>query len=155
MLDLMLGSVRHQLDDKERFRIPAKFRQTLGEKAYILPGREVGKQTGKFCLYIVSENRFEEIYERINDPRLYSGGEDADNLTTYFGSMQDVEEDGQGRMKLSPNLSAMLKATKDIVFVGKGHYLELWSGEVWDERFNYLNSENVNRALESLRNRGV
>lgn len=155
MLDLMLGSVRHQLDDKDRFRIPAKFRQTLGDKAYILPGREVGKETKKYCLYVIPENRFEEIYERIGDSSLYGGGEEADLLTTYFAMIQDVEEDGQGRLRLRSDLAEMLNVVKDVVFVGKGHYLEMWSGEVWDERFTYLNSENVNRALQNLKNRGV
>lgn len=151
----MLGSVRHQLDDRERFRIPAKFRPMLGEKAYILPGREVGKNSKQYCLYVIPETRFEEVFAKINDSRLYSGGEDADMLTTYFSAIQDVEEDGQGRMRLREDLATMLNVVKDLVFVGKGHYLELWAGEVWDERFNFLNADNVNRALENLKNRGV
>ncbi len=153
MLNLMLGSVRRQMDDKDRFRIPPKFRAVLGPKSYILPGRKVGD--GKYCLYIVPEEKFEKVHATLDTDSLYANENEMDATTLIYSGLDDLEEDGQGRVRLNEMLGNLLNAKKDVVFVGKGQYLEMWAGEVWDERYNLLNKENVDRALENLKNRGV
>ena len=62
----MLGNARHQLDERNRFRIPVKFREGLGSNPYYLPGKNG-------CLYIVPEERFEEMFAPFINQNLHVG----------------------------------------------------------------------------------
>ena len=153
MFDFMLGNVRHQLDEKDRMRIPAKYREALGSVSYILPGRKVdGNQC---CLYVIPYDKFEKVYEKLDTDELYGGDEKLDAATTILGAAEKLTEDGQGRVRLSKELCSCASIEKDLVFVGKGTYLELWSAEVWDERYSILNKSNLDKVLDSLKKHGV
>lgn len=148
MPKFMLGNVRHQLDDKGRMRIPAKYREGIGANAYILPGRAG-------CLYIIPEEKLESVVASLGVDNLYSNTAANDLATDILGNGDYVEEDAQGRVRLSKELSKTAGIDKEVVFVGKVTYLEIWPAEVWDERFSVLNPDNLNRMLEKLKNLGV
>ena len=71
MFDFMLGNVRHQLDEKDRMRIPAKYREALGGTSYILPGRKV--DGNHCCLYIIPYDKFEKVFAKLDTDELYGG----------------------------------------------------------------------------------
>lgn len=144
----MLGNVRHQLDDKYRMRVPAKFREGIGSSAYILPGRAG-------CLYIIPESKFESVLSTLGGDALYGNDSVNDTATDILGNGDYLEEDNQGRVKISKELRETAKITKDVVVVGKGTFLEVWSAESWDARFSVLNPDNLNRMLENLKKFGV
>ena len=148
MPKFMLGNVRHQLDDKGRMRIPAKYREGIGSNAYILPGRAG-------CLYIIPEEKLESVVASLGVDNLYSNTAANDLATDILGNGDYVEEDAQGRVRLSKELAKTAGIDKEVVFVGKVTYLEIWPAEVWDERFSVLNPDNLNRMLEKLKNLGV
>lgn len=148
MPKFMLGNVRHQLDDKGRMRIPAKFREGVGANAYIVPGR-VG------CLFIIPEDRFESVIASLGADNLYADN-DANNMATdILGNGDYLEEDAQGRVRLSKELAKTAGIDKEVVFVGKATYLEVWPAETWDARFSVLNPDNLNRMIEKLKKFGV
>ncbi len=148
MPKFMLGNVRHQLDDKGRMRIPAKFREGVGANAYIVPGR-VG------CLFIIPEERFESVIASLGADNLYADN-DANNMATdILGNGDYLEEDAQGRVRLSKELAKTAGIDKEVVFVGKATYLEVWPAETWDARFSVLNPDNLNRMIEKLKKFGV
>lgn len=153
MLQYMLGNVRHMLDDGYRMRIPAKFTKSLGDPAYIVPGRKV--MGDKRCLYILPHERFESVVEKLDTQSLYGGDETIEDATVLLGLGDTINEDPQGRVKLEKSLCSFAGIFKEIVFVGKGTYLEVWAAEVWDERFGVLNSDNLNKVLENLKKHGV
>ena len=49
-----------------------------------------------------------------------------------LSSSYEVEEDKQGRFVIPANLKEFAKINKNIVFVGVGQRLELWSEENWN-----------------------
>lgn len=153
MFDFMLGNVRHQLDEKDRMRIPAKYREALGGTSYILPGRKV--DGNHCCLYVIPYDKFEKVFAKLDSDELYGGDERVDAATTILGAAEKLTEDAQGRVKLSKELCSCASIEKDMVFVGKGTYLELWSAEVWDERYSILNKSNLDKVLDNLKKRGV
>lgn len=148
MPKFMLGNVRHQLDDKYRMRVPAKFREGIGASSYILPGRAG-------CLYIIPENKFESVLSTLGNDALYGNDALSDMATDILGNGDNLEEDAQGRVKLSKELRDTAKISKEVVFVGKGTYLELWGAESWDARFSVLNPDNLKRMLDNLKKFGV
>ncbi len=149
MAKLMLGNSRNVLDDKYRMRIPSKFRDGLGgDIPYIFPGRPG-------CLYIVSSEKGEAIVESFESDSLYSGDDKLDISTALFSYAGYVEEDAQGRFLLSKELRTYAGIEKELVIVGKGKYLEVWSSEAWDKRYGVLDPENVSKVLAKLKQQNV
>ena len=103
MFDFMLGNVRHQLDEKDRMRIPAKYREALGGTSYILPGRKV--DGNHCCLYVIPYDKFEKVFAKLDSDELYGGDERVDAATTILGAAEKLTEDAQGRVKLSKDLA--------------------------------------------------
>lgn len=154
MSQIMLGNVRHQLDDKNRMRIPAKYRQALGTPSYVLPGRIVDGE--KCCLYVFPEATFvSDIMPKMKPSSYYGSDELADTSSGLLGLAAELEEDPQGRVKLDSNLMTSAGIDKDVVFVGKVDYLEIWSAEIWDKRYGVLNSDNLKKVLDNLKKLGV
>jgi MraZ protein len=54
-------------------------------------------------------------------------------LRHFFNSIEEVEEDGQGRVLLPKELVAYAGLEKDIVISGSGDRLEIWNATVYDE----------------------
>ena len=64
--------------------------------------------------------------------------------------MSIPEEDNQGRFVLDANLRRIAKIQKDVVFVGMFDRIELWSAEIYNERFKDLDDEEYDQSLEPL-----
>ena len=138
MPKFMLGNVRHQLDDKGRMRIPAKFREGVGANLYVIP-----------------EDKFESVIASLGVDNLYANNDANDMATDILGNGDYLEEDAQGRVRLSKELAKTAGIDKEIVFVGKATFLEIWPAEAWDARFSVLNPDNLNRMLDKLKKYGV
>lgn len=145
----MLGNVRHQVDDKNRFRIPAKFREGVGLLPYILPGRNG-------CLYIIPEEKFESVHKSLtgNDD-LYRNDDMNDFSTCILANSDNLKEDNQGRLSITKDLLNVINVQKDIIFIGKVTYVEMWASEVFDARFGVLNTETLAKMLEKFKKMGV
>ena len=144
----LLGNARHQLDDKGRMRIPAKFREALGGSCCILPGRAG-------CLFIVPEDKILETLEAVKAENAFANTEANELSTSITANASYLEEDPQGRVRLPQELAKLVGVKKDIVFVGKMTYLEVWPAEVWDERYSVLDPDNLRRMLDRLKKLGV
>lgn len=55
---MFLGNFQHNLNDKGRLMIPARFRELLEGGAYITQGFDK-------CLMVLTEDYFKQVYERI------------------------------------------------------------------------------------------
>lgn len=117
------GSVLHSLDDKNRIRIPKKYRDDFpkGEKLYFM-------RYTKGCIAVLSESalasRLEALNEiKSNQPRLQMA------KRVILASIEDVEEDTQYRTVLSAAMRKHAGITKEVLTIGMGDYLEMWSPE--------------------------
>ena len=162
MAKFMLGNYRHSLDEKNRFRIPVKFREGLGANPYYMPGKNG-------CLYIVPEERFEEMFAQFINQNPYTS--DTDEFTSsVFAFSGPLEEDAQGRVTLDKNIKEKYGISKvyekiddvfadenvDIIYISTPHnthmeYLRkaLTAGKhVLCEKSITLNSEELKEAVE-------
>ena len=124
-MEFFSGTVEHTLDGKNRMRIPAKFRSALGKEVFFVAGAE-------HCIAVYSKEalqaRLQELSQiRSNEP------EKLQARRVLQSSIETVEEDGQGRTTLPPLLRKYAKIEKDIVTIGMGDYLEIWSKEHYQE----------------------
>ena len=129
-----VGSYTHTMDTKKRVFIPSKFREELGEEFYI---------TRKFAAYlsIYTAEEWEIFVDKIS--KLPEA--DAEDIQDFFlGAAQKCTPDASGRIILDEGLLKYAGINKNIVFVGAGRQIRIWSEEKWIER-------EQNRDLNSIR----
>lgn len=103
-----VGKFNHQLDQKNRLRIPAKLKAELGQNFAIVRGTSG-------CLFIYSEEQFANLYEEKSKNISFvteEGKEATDALRRMVATMSIPEEDNQGRFVLDANLRRIAKIQK-------------------------------------------
>ena len=141
---MLIGTYRHQLDEKCRFRMPSKFKEALKE------GFIVAKGTNG-CLFAFSKEEFEALYNKLESVSMFDL-EAQKPVRALLASAFETEEDKQGRILLPPELRNYAKLTKNIVTIGVGNRVEIWS----EENFNaYNSSEGFDESASALAKYGV
>lgn len=129
-----VGSYPHSLDAKKRVFIPAKFREDLGEEFYIT------RKFGKYLSVYTAEDwqAYVEKIEKLPE----SVAEEIQDF--ILGAAQKCTPDASGRIILEDRLMKHAKIEKNVVFVGAGKQIRIWSEEAWNER-------EANRDYEKMR----
>ena len=133
---------RHQLDAKNRMRIPAKFREELGEKYVITCG------TGG-CLFVFKEKDMEELKAKLKKASMFDAKKQ-DAIRFFIGRSWDAEEDGQGRILIPEELRRYAKFEKNIVCLKNLNWFELWSAEIWDKKMEEADFDIMAETLSGL-----
>lgn len=120
---MLIGTYRHSLDVKKRFRLPSKLKVELGSNIVIAKGTEKN-------LFIFSKLEFDELYKRLTSIALFDNDAQKPNRK-FLASAFEIEEDTQGRYLLTKELCDYAELGKDIVFVGVGNRVEIWSEANW------------------------
>ncbi len=133
---MFLGRFQHNLDDKGRLTVPARFRDLLAvEGAYVMQGFDRN-------LMVLPSSAFETLSQRINQMSLTDP--DARMLRRLLFSTADrVEIDRVGRMLLPQFLRQAAGLENGVVIVGLGDHFELWSPEAWQAQDEQLQDAQV------------
>jgi MraZ protein len=124
---MLTGEYRHQLDAKNRIRIPSKLKKELGDEYYFAKG-------AGGCISVFPKATVDAQFEKLKEIKL-SDLEQQKSLRSFAKSFVAGEEDNQGRVVLNPELRKFAKINKDIVICGAVTRIEIWSKEVYDEYF--------------------
>ncbi len=136
----------HQLDAKNRLRIPAKLKEELGDNYSITVG------TGG-CLYVYSYEQMQEVKKELQGINQYREKQlKAARFILY--NTWDAEEDNQGRILLPESLRKYAKIDKNIIVFKGPNCIEIWAEEVWNSYFNDVNFEELADALDELKENG-
>ena len=136
------GVFEHQLDDKNRLRIPSKFKKELtgdhGEKTYSF-FRGLNN-----CICVMADDELDEMLSSLAD----EGVSEASKASAlFFGSIFSAEEDAQGRVVLPAMLKRMAGINKNVVTLGRGKRLEIWSAENY---YAYIEGIDYDAELKKL-----
>ena len=123
----LTGEYDHQIDAKNRIRIPAKLKGSE-DKLYFSKGTNN-------CIFVFYEAAVKEKLEKIEEMKI-SEVEKQKGLRAFMYSLKLVELDPQGRLVIPPELKAFAKIKKDIKICGSGSRIEIWAKEVYDEYFS-------------------
>jgi len=141
---MFLGQFQHNLDEKGRLMIPAPFRQTLeGNGAYITQGFDR-------CLMVMTEEYFQQVYERINAMNL------ADPTARLLrrlilSNAYPAEVDKVGRILVPQILRGFAGLNGEAVVAGQGEYFEVWNPSDWKEQMIHIqNAEANNQRFSTL-----
>ena len=138
---MLMGEYHHNIDDKGRLIIPAKFRNELGENYIITKGLDK-------CLFVYSEEEWNKLISKLKT--LPFTNKDARNFTRFFLSGATANEfDRQGRINISSSLVNYANLTKECVIIGANDRLEIWSEELWNN-FIESNEDNLSDIAENL-----
>ncbi len=136
------GMVEHQLDDKNRLRIPSKFRKELvgesGERKYSF-FRGMNN-----CICVMADDDLDEAISPIAEEAI---SESNHATALFFSSIHSAEEDAQGRVVLPTMLRKIAGIQKEVVTIGRGKRLEIWSAEKY---YEYVYGIDYDNALKSL-----
>ncbi|MCK6582710.1 MAG: division/cell wall cluster transcriptional repressor MraZ [Anaerolineales bacterium] len=136
---MFLGQFQHNLDDKGRLMIPARFRELLEGGAFITQGFDK-------CLMVMTEAYFKQVYERIEAMNL------ADPTARMLrrlilANAYPIDVDKIGRILVPQNLRTFLGITNgELVVAGQGEYFEVWTPAAWGEQMALLQDVEANNA---------
>ena len=136
------GFVEHQLDDKNRLRIPSKFKKELtgenGERKYSF-FRGMNN-----CICVMADELLDETISVLAEEGI---SESSEASTLFFGSIFSAEEDAQGRVVLPSVLKRMAGIQKDVITLGRGNRLEIWAAEKY---YEYIEGVDYDAELKKL-----
>jgi MraZ protein len=133
---MFLGNFQHNLDDKGRLMIPARFREMLEGGAYITQGFDR-------CLMVMTEAYFQQVYERINAMNL------ADPTARLLrrlilSNAYPVEVDKVGRILMPQNLRQFIGFDGEAIVAGQGDYFEIWMPSDWTTQMDQIHDTEAN-----------
>ena len=137
-MKFLSGTVAHQMDAKNRIRIPAKYKAAFpkGETLYFV-------QYAPGCISVMPESvlsRKLATFDEVNpgDPELMNA------KRRIMSCIDEVVEDGQGRAQLPKAFREDAGMVKDVVTVGMGDYIEIWAQERFKEKVGGMTLQQAN-----------
>ena len=122
---MFIGEYSHNLDNKGRLAIPAKFRFVLKQGAVVTKGLDS-------CLFIYSKNEWLELANKLAKLPINKSNTRAFARLMLAGAM-DVEFDNQGRIMLPEYLRKFAGLKKKVVVAGLYNRLEIWDQTKWNK----------------------
>ena len=140
---MYLGRYYHRLESKGRVSLPAKFREALGEGAVITKELD-------HCLSIFDRLAWEKKVEAIKSLE-FTKQANRNYIRFLTNDAQELETDGQGRIRIEQTLLAAAHIEKEVVFVGTNDHIEIWDREAYHEYMASVEKQ-IEESVEKITN---
>ena len=141
-----LGNIEAKTDAKGRAFLPSAFRrvlQTAGEESLMLR-----KDIFQDCLVLYPQSVWNEHEDALRK-RLSRWNKQQQHIFRQFvREAIEVKLDGNGRFLIPKRYLCMAEIEQDIVFIGVGNTIEIWSGKNAAEPF--VDDETFSKTIEEL-----
>ena len=139
---MFMSEYNHTLDTKGRLIIPAKFREILGEEFVISKGMDG-------CLFVYANDDWNAFEQKLTSLPLIN--KEARQFARFFlAGAATVEVDKQGRILLPAHLREFAGLEKDVVLVGVGSRVEIWSKERYLENNDFDDMDEIAEHMAEL-----
>ena len=139
---MFMSEYNHTLDTKGRLIIPAKFREVLGEEFVISKGMDG-------CLFVYANDDWNAFEQKLTSLPLIN--KEARQFARFFlAGAATVEVDKQGRILLPAHLREFAGLEKDVVLVGVGSRVEIWSKERYLENNDFDDMDEIAEHMAEL-----
>lgn len=122
---MLLGEYQHNLDQKGRVAIPAKFKEKLAGGAIITRGIDG-------CLFVFASKEWDELAKKLVALPLAQANSRAFVRLMLAGAM-DVVLDAQSRILIPDYLRKYADLNKKVVVAGLYSRVEIWDAARWNE----------------------
>ncbi|MFH1030622.1 MAG: division/cell wall cluster transcriptional repressor MraZ [bacterium] len=143
---MFIGEYSHNIDEKGRLAVPAKFRSDLKKGAVVTRGIDN-------CLFLYTADEWKKLAEKLANLPISQSNTRAFARLMLAGAM-DVSLDKQGRVILPDYLRKYAGMNKKIVIAGLYNRLEIWDEETW-EKYKSGTEKASEKIAEQLANLGV
>lgn len=143
---MFIGEYQHNLDNKGRLAVPAKFRQLLEEGAVVTKGLDN-------CLFLYPKNKWEEMANKFANLPISQAKARAFARHMLAGAMP-VEFDSQGRITLPEYLRKFADLAKETIIAGLFDRLEIWNENNWN-KYKEATEKDSGDIAEALGELGV
>jgi len=139
---MLIGQYTSKLTDKERVSIPKKIREELGDDLILAKWYEN-------CLVLVSREKWKELLSRVfgETKLVISPVRDIDRF--LMSSAYELKLDNQGRFIIPEILKKHAEIETEIIFVGLGDRVEVWSEVGW-RKIEESAQEKASKAIEII-----
>lgn len=120
---MFIGEYSHNIDQKGRIAIPAKFRKALAEGAVVTRGIDK-------CLFVYPKIEWQKLAEKLTSLPLSQANSRAFSRLMLAGAV-DVDIDSQGRVLIPDYLRKYADLKKRTVVAGLYNRLEVWDSDTW------------------------
>ena len=139
---MFMGQYNHTIDTKGRLIIPSKFRDILGDEFVITKGMDG-------CLFVYANDDWAAFEQKLTSLPLIN--KEARKFARFFlAGASQVEVDKQGRILVASNLREFAGLDKDVVLVGVGSRIEIWSLANWEAMDFDDDMDDISATMESL-----
>ncbi|MBI2515198.1 division/cell wall cluster transcriptional repressor MraZ [Candidatus Wolfebacteria bacterium] len=145
-MNAFIGEYSHNLDQKGRMAIPAKFREKMVGGAIVTRGLD-------HCLFVFTNKEWEALAQKLVSLPLAQSNSRAFVRLMLAGAM-DVELDKQGRILIPDYLRDYACLKKQVVVAGIYNRFEIWDSEAWKQYKNKTESQS-DEIAEKLSELGI
>lgn len=139
---MFMGEYNHTIDTKGRVIVPSKFRETLGDEFVVTKGLDG-------CLFVYDNQEWTAFEEKLK--ALPITNKDARAFVRFFlAGAAGVEVDKQGRILLPASLREFAALEKDVVLIGVGSRIEIWSRERWEDTASFGDMDTIAEHMAEL-----
>ena len=140
------GEHECKLDAKGRLVLPSRLKSVLpkASKSSIIIRKGFEPN-----LIIYSLHEFQNIYTRINSLNEFSS-EQRKLKRNLFSSISQVDLDSNGRFLIPKNMIKYTKLKKDVILIGMGNIIEVWSPGLYNKNLISSSKEFSNLAQKYL-----
>jgi MraZ protein len=147
-----IGEYVCKMDDKGRVPLPAGIRAVFGDAEDI---RLVAKKDEYLaCLALMTETEWERRIAIVDQSLNLYDKEDQILRDALHRNKASIEPDGNGRILIPKKLCEQAGFSKEIVFVGQGNEIKLWSKENYDNS-NLAEEDLAARLQKRLGNKTI
>lgn len=143
---MFIGEYTHNIDNKKRLSVPAKFRKEIGDKAILTRGLDN-------CLFLYPVKEWEGLAEKLSQLSVGQSNTRSFVRLLLSGAVE-VEFDNLGRILIPDYLKNYAGLRKKIVVAGVLNRLEIWDQENW-EKYKEIVERNNDAIAEKLGELGL
>lgn len=143
---MFIGEYRYSADAKGRVSVPAKFRDELGESFFVTKGLDQS-------LFIFPQSEWERFEEKLKQLPLTNPKARA-FVRIFYSGATEIEMDKQGRMLIPQNLRDFAGIDKELLVIGVGNRIEVWSDNNW-EAYSSPDNLSYDDLAEQLEDLGI
>ncbi|HBK52482.1 division/cell wall cluster transcriptional repressor MraZ [Syntrophomonas wolfei] len=143
---MFLGEYQHSLDEKGRITIPAKFREEIGYKFVATKGLDN-------CIFLYPQDEWQLIEKKLRSLP-FTRADVRSFVRFFFSGAAELDLDRQGRSVLPLNLREYAGIDRDVIIIGVGTRVEIWSIEKWTD-YNENAQSSYEEIAESLVDLGI
>lgn len=138
---MFLGQFQGHIDAQGRFPLPSVLRPHLAAGMVVTRGLDK-------CLLLFPRQEWQELTHRVSGlPFTLPKARSLRRL--LFAGALDCLADGEGCIALPEELRAYARIEGELVLIGLGRYLEIWSPTHWSDTLIHLEAE-VSSCAEEL-----